>query len=86
MTPCPPPPAARWSSATRQAVQRGALFLRHINWGRLERAMASVSPFLTKKLKLNQTKSAVTCPQEQKLLRFIILKEGSGAAHQGHQI
>ena len=44
-----------------------------------ERVMASISRFLTVKLKLkvNETKSAVACPEERKFLGFSIANDGS---------
>ena len=44
-----------------------------------ERVMASVSRFLTKKLRLkvNETKSAVARPEERKFLGFSISNDGS---------
>jgi RNA-directed DNA polymerase len=44
-----------------------------------ERVMASVSRFLTNKLKLkvNEAKSAVACPEERKFLGFSISNDGS---------
>ena len=48
-----------------------------------ERVMASVSQFLTKKLRLkvNEAKSAVARPEERKFLGFSISNDGQRAAH-----
>jgi RNA-directed DNA polymerase len=47
-----------------------------------ERVMASVSRFLTNKLRLkvNEAKSAVARPEERKFLGFSISNDGSGAS------
>src|SRR3954466_6222814 len=49
-----------------------------------ERVMASLSRFLTKKLRLkvNEAKSAVARPEERKFLGFSISNDGSGASRQ----
>ena len=48
-----------------------------------ERVMASVSRFLTTRLRLkvNEAKSAVARPEERKFLGFSISNDGSRAAH-----
>jgi hypothetical protein len=62
----------RFPSATRRNI-----YVRSIRAG--ERVMASVSRFLTTKLRLkvNETKSAVARPEERKFLGFSISNDGS---------
>ena len=72
----------------KELSRRGHRFCRYADGGRTfyvrsrrsgERVMASVTRFLTQKLKLkvNEAKSAVAQPEERKFLGFTITNEGA---------